>query len=105
MTDHGCISAGMTFRRAPLGGDPTKSVPPLNWRRGFLRLWILASIAWLLGWSIYLGISAFRHGWNDSSDLFAVALILIGPPLALLAFGFAAAWAFRGFAPDRTPLE
>ncbi|MCK9914360.1 hypothetical protein MXD81_34915 [Microbacteriaceae bacterium K1510] len=47
-----------------------------------------------------MAISAFRGGWGSSGDLSAVAIILIGPPLALLAFGFAAAWAFKGFAPN-----
>jgi len=91
----------MRIARTPWeNGRPKAETPPLNWRRGFFRLWILASIAWVLGWSIYVVIAAFRGGWGSSGDFFAVAVILVGPPLALLAFGLAAAWAFKGFAPD-----
>ena len=30
--------------------------PPANWRRGMVRLWILISSAWVMGWLIYFAI-------------------------------------------------
>lgn len=73
---------------------------PLNWRRGLWRLWVLASSAWLLGWGVYLAIWAIRSGF-ETGDLLAIPVLLIGPPLALLVFGLATSWAFRGFRPDK----
>jgi hypothetical protein len=65
------------------------------------RLWVLASSAWLLGWGVYLPISALRSGF-EPGDLPAVPMLLFGPPLALLVFGIATSWAFKGFLPDKT---
>jgi hypothetical protein len=75
------------------------SAPP-NWRRGLWRLWVLASSAWLLGWGVYLTIWAIRSGF-ETSDLLAIPVLLVGPPLALLIFGLATSWAFKGFLPDK----
>jgi hypothetical protein len=74
---------------------------PLNWRRGLWRLWVLASSAWLLGWGVYLSIWALRSGF-EAGDLLAIPVLLVGPPLALLVFGLATSWAFKGFLPDKT---
>jgi CHASE2 domain-containing sensor protein len=74
---------------------------PLNWRRGLWRLWVLASSAWLLGWGVYLSIWAIRSGF-ETGDLLAIPVLLLGPPLALLVFGLATSWAFKGFLPDKT---
>lgn len=74
---------------------------PLNWRRGLWRLWVLASSAWLLGWGVYLSIWALRSGF-ETGDLLAIPVLLVGPPLALLVFGLATSWAFKGFLPDKT---
>ena len=69
-----------------------------NWVRGLYRLWILATIAWILGWGVYLSIYTLRFG--ATNDLLKIPVILIAPPIALLAFGRAILWAFRGFVPD-----
>jgi hypothetical protein len=71
--------------------------PPINWRRGLYRLWILVSSAWVLGWGVYLAIWAIRTGAREAADLYAIPVLMLGPPLALLVFGHATAWAFRGF--------
>ena len=81
---------------------------PLNWRRGMFRLWLLLSAAWLMGWSIYLIMYGLRRGFQTSGDLAVIPVLLFGPPVALLLFGIAAGWAFRGFkpaheAPDTQP--
>lgn len=73
---------------------------PLNWRRGLWRMWVLASSAWLLGWGVYLTIWALRSGF-ETRDLLAMPVLLFGPPLALLVFGLATSWAFKGFLPDK----
>lgn len=73
---------------------------PLNWRRGLWRMWVLASSAWLLGWGVYLTIWALRSGF-ETRDLLAMPVLLFGPPLALLIFGLATSWAFKGFLPDK----
>ena len=70
-----------------------------NWARGFYRLWVLATIGWVLAWGVYLSIYALRFG-EETSDLPKIPVLLIGPPLALLAFGRVTVWAIRGFVPD-----
>ncbi len=80
------------------GADHSDSAQP-NWVRGFSRLWILATIAWILGWGVYLSIYTLRFG-EATNDLLKIPVILIGPPMALLAFGRATLWAFRGFVPE-----
>jgi hypothetical protein len=61
---------------------------------------VLASSAWLLGWGVYLAIWAIRSGF-ETGDLLAIPVLLFGPPHALLVFGLATSWAFKGFLPDK----
>lgn len=96
-----------TITRFPglrLGQANDNASPPLNWRRGLWRLWVLASSAWGLGWSVYLTIWALRSGLTPG-DLLAIPVLLFGPPLALLVFGLATSWAFKGFLPDKAAPE
>jgi hypothetical protein len=72
----------------------------INWRRGMFRIWVLISIAWMMGWIIYLAINGLQGGFKEQGDYLVVPVVLIGPPIALLLFGLAANWAFRGFKPD-----
>jgi len=69
---------------------------PVNWRRGLFRVWLLAAVAWVMSWLIYLIVDMIRTGFR-ASDMLVVPILLFGPPLALLIFGTAAGWAFRGF--------
>jgi hypothetical protein len=69
---------------------------PFNWRRGLLRIWLLVSAGWVMSWAIYL-IMYVLEGRFIRSDFLAVPIILFGPSVALLLFGIAARWAFRGF--------
>ncbi len=80
-------------------GATSSDSGPLNWRRGWHRLWVLASIAWILGWGVYLSLYTIQFG-EPTKDLPTIPVILLGPPAALLAFGRATHWAFRGFLPD-----
>jgi len=84
-----------------LGQANDNASPALNWRRGLWRLWVLASSAWVLGWGVYLTIWALRSGFSHSGDLLAIPVLLFGPPVALLIFGLATSWAFRGFLPEK----
>src|SRR5450432_2924568 len=68
----------------------------INWRRGMFRVWLLLSVAWLMGWLNYLLISALERGIGRRA-FFKVPVLLFGPPIALLIFGVAARWALRGF--------
>jgi len=96
-------SASITrFPGLRLGQTNDNNSPPLNWRRGLWRLWVLASSAWVLGWSVYLTIWALREGFSRSGDLLAIPVLLFGPPVALMIFGIATNWAFRGFLPDKS---
>ncbi len=78
-----------------------KATEPLNWRRGLFRLWLLLSAAWLMSWTIYLTMYGVRAGFDGAGELIAIPILLFGPPIALLLFGLAARWTFRGFRPDQ----
>lgn len=81
----------------------------MDWRRGGLRLWLLVSALWI-GWRAYLTVvealnwTATRERlgmkpaplFSDMNALDALAVALL-PPIAVLALGWAAAWAARGF--------
>ena len=69
----------------------------VNWRRGLFRVWVLLSVAWMMAWFIYLVMYAIRDGLRTTGDFLVIPVVLIGPPIALLVFGVAAGWAFRGF--------
>ena len=81
--------------RRPWTPPHTESTP-LNWRRGLFRVWVLVSAAWMMSWVIYLIMDVVRSGFT-TSDFFAWPILLFGPPVALMIFGLAAGWAFRGF--------
>ena len=74
---------------------------PLNWRRGMFRVWLVLSAAWIMGWIIEFLVYGIQGGFRIWSDLLAIPILLFGPPVALLIFGLAAGWAFRGFVPDQ----
>jgi hypothetical protein len=77
---------------------------PVNWRRGLLRLWFLLSAAWVMAWTIYILLDGLQGGFKSYRQLLVVPILLFGPPIALLLFGIAAGWAFRGFHVDKPPL-
>ena len=82
----------------PFGG--TKEPHPVNLRRGILRLWLVISAAWVMGWTLYLLLEGLQGAPKSAGDLLSLPVLLFGPPIALLVFGAAVAWAFRGFRPD-----
>jgi hypothetical protein len=74
----------------------------LNYRRGILRLWVVASFIWLTAVLILKDYSCWwRRGpwcgfWTLSTYL-DDALILLGPPLALIVAGQLLFWIISGF--------
>ena len=89
------------FRNAtPDVETPVGSKAQVNWRRGFFRVWLLASGAWIMSWVIWLMIYGISRGFRDIHEVFAIPVLLFGPPVALMLFGLVAGWAFRGFTPD-----
>ena len=75
----------------------------VNWRRGLFRVWLLFSAAWLMGWIIYLIMHGLQGGFKTTGDFLVIPVLLFGPPIALLLFGFAAGWAARGFKAESDP--
>ena len=72
----------------------------INWRRGLFRVWVLLSVAWMMGWIIFLIMHGLQGGIQTTGDFLEIPVLLFGPPVALLLFGVAAGWAFRGFKVD-----
>jgi hypothetical protein len=97
-----------------------------NWKRGFLRLWIAATLVWcgLVAWHGYSDLVVSRHitaDWAACSEahktqswlcdpiidpigpaLRTYSLIAVLPPVALLLLWGVVAWIIAGF---RTPKE
>jgi hypothetical protein len=80
--------------------EQDSNILKINWRRGLLRVWLLLSAAWIMGWIVYLIIYGIQSGFQSSGDFLAILVLLIGPPIALMLFGLVAGWAFRGFKPE-----
>jgi|SRR5579872_6242706 len=80
---------------------PHTELTPINWRRGMFRIWIWISVAWIMGWIIHLLIYGLQNGFGDRGEFLVIPILLFGPPGALLLFGIAAGWAFRGFNADQ----
>jgi hypothetical protein len=89
-------------QRRPLG-PPDEEPIPINWRRGMFRVWLLVSAAWIMAWVIYLLLLGLQGEFKATGDLLGIPVVLFGPPIALLLFGFGAGWAFRGFKADDRP--
>ena len=77
-----------------------RAAKQLNWRRGLWRVWLLVSAAWTMGWIVYLILYGIQSGFQGTAEYLAIPVLLIGPPVALLLFGFMAGWTFRGFKPE-----
>jgi hypothetical protein len=85
-----------SFPRRSLGRRSNEP-EPINWRRGMYRVWLLVSAAWIMSWIIYLILYGLRAGFQGTGDVLVIPILLFGPPVAMLLFGMAAGWAFRGF--------
>ena len=81
--------------RHPMRGNDNRQ--QINLRRGLFRVWLLFSVAWLLGWGVYLAMYGIRVGFKNTGDILELPILLLGPPVALLLFGLMTGWAFKGF--------
>ncbi len=54
-----------------------------------------------MGWTIYLMLEGVQGSLSTRGDFIEVPILLFAPPIALWLFGFAAAWAIRGFEAER----
>jgi hypothetical protein len=78
-------------------GEAARLATQMNWRRGLLRVWLLVSAAWIMGWLVYLILYGIQGGFHGSEEFLSIPVLLMGPPIALLLFGLMTGWAFRGF--------
>ena len=83
--------------------DAEKEKPPINWRRGLYRIWLLVSAAWILAWTIGMTLSGIEGRFKTAGDFLEIPVLLFGPPIAVYILAVAAAWAFRGFIVDNAP--
>ena len=91
---------------------------PMNWTRGFLRLWAALAVCWVGGVGYLTGgkLGLSKNGFFDSDkylegasssysllpdwkSLVGFGELVLLPPLGLLLLGFMAVWALRGFRP------
>lgn len=96
----------------------------MNWRRGLFRLWITASVLWIVGWPVYIASTCARPSadpahrlycradfgqWFPALDDFGpweyatIAFYDLAPPLAVLLAGWAATWIITGFRRQPNP--
>ena len=40
---------------------PASANTRINWRRGFFRIWLLASGAWIMSWVLWLMTVSYTH--------------------------------------------
>lgn len=83
-----------------------------NWRRGLVRLWLLASVVWAGYWLYELQLTcAFwfapwceapaRVDWPNGSMALGLALVLLSGPVLMLLAGLGTIWAIKGFLARR----
>jgi hypothetical protein len=100
-------------------GEPSRPAIPwhprywrINWRRGLVRLWLLASIAWGGYWLYNLQLacafwfapwceSPVHVEWPNHSMALGLAMVLLSGPLFMLLVAYGTLWAVRGFRARR----
>ncbi len=74
-----------------------RELTALSMRRGRFRVWLVLSVGWIMGWSIYLILDGMQGGLSTDGGWIAVPILLFAPPIALWIFGLVAIWALHGF--------
>jgi hypothetical protein len=90
----------------------------VNVRHGLFRLWIVASVIWVVAWLSYIWATCETHGnanahltycytdfsgWMSAWESFSfweyarIAGVALGFPAAILIVGWALLWALGGF--------
>jgi len=72
---------GMPRRNVISGASSSKA--QVNWRRGFFRVWLLASGAWIMSWVLWLMIYGISRGFRDMHEVFAVPVRAGSPDLGI----------------------
>src|SRR5262245_42908711 len=44
----------------------------INWRRGLFRVWVLLSVAWMMGWTIFLLMQGIQGGLQTTGDFLEI---------------------------------
>jgi hypothetical protein len=71
----------------------------MNWRRGLLRLWLVASLLWFI---CVLGYAWFDHSRSGSpwfSEFAAAVIFTLVPVIIVFGLGVAIFWVIAGFKP------
>jgi hypothetical protein len=76
----------------------TKMAAQGTWTEGLFRLWIVATVMWLLLVALVASLLAIDPRVYPG----LIAIAAGGPPLVVLAIGSALVWAFRGFRKTRS---
>jgi hypothetical protein len=66
----------------------------MDWRRGLFRLWVMASVIWVVAViALFLpaALGEDLHGW------FGLAAFVVLPPVLLLMLGRTLGWVLSGF--------
>jgi hypothetical protein len=74
----------------------------MNWRKGLVRLWIAVSLLWIIFFSIHrlsdsINLPTFAEPPQQGQDTTQFVALVIGPPVAMLVFGFGIWWIVDGF--------
>ncbi len=68
----------------------------MNWRRGLLRLWLVAAVLWL-ALSVFKILKLNNFRILDFNEFYTLLIILSIPLLLLLALCYIGIWIGRGF--------
>jgi hypothetical protein len=82
------------------GGDRlgTSGAHEMNWRRGMLRLWLVLSVMWSVGFSIAIMWAGLNWGAPHRDEWVGIALVGCCPWI-ITVLGFAIRWTASGFRP------
>lgn len=74
-------------------------------RKSMIRVWMAVTGIWVVFWMSIAALIAITLDlyYPFSQRTGMIALIILGPPLALLAIGVAGRWIFETFAPGEEP--
>jgi len=89
------LRAGPVLKKRHLVISNTR--PTINWSKGFWRLWLVASIMWIVG----VGWIAWPwYSWNERAIGWWLTYTFVPTALTLIV-GASLAWALRGFLQKR----
>ncbi len=80
--------------------DTTVSVAGGDARQSMIKVWMAISAVWVAFWLLIalIVLATFGAGYSYAEELRPFYLIVLAPPLALLALGAIGRWTFSAFA-------